>query len=189
MFTTFERDIDPKNLYFKLNNSFQITSIEHQSPTSKFAGLYAIYKNDICYYVGQSQNLASRICQHINGKYASAGRIEIFLAKANGFGDFHLRSKESRKSILESNENSLIRFLKPIENLMLPSVEFSIDDDALFVDLGESNITVVLEENYISTSKYSLIMLDDVKAMSDHNEYIIHMAKDIGFESARKEFC
>ena len=189
MFTTFERHIDPKDFYFKLNNSFQITSIEHQSPTFKFAGLYAIYKNNTCYYVGQSQNVASRICQHINGKYASADRVEIFLARANGFDDYHNRSKESRKKILESNENNLIKILKPIENLMLPSNEFSIDDNAMFTSFEEQDITVTLERNYVSTCKYNSILLDDVKAMSEHNAYIIHMVKDIGFELAEKEFC
>ena len=189
MFTTFERDIDPKDFYFKLNNSFQITSTEYQSPTVKFAGLYAIYKNNTCYYVGQSQNLASRICQHINGKYASADRVEIFLVRANGFDDFHARSKESRKVILESNESNLIKILKPIENLMLPNDDFSISDDAIFTSFDEQDITITLEKNYISTCKYNSILLDDVKALAEHNAYIIHMVKDIGFELAKKEFC
>ena len=77
MFTTFHKDLTSTQIYYKLNSSFQITLIEYQSSTLKFAGLYAIFKGDICYYVGQSQNLASRISQHITGKYNSCDRVSI----------------------------------------------------------------------------------------------------------------
>ena len=72
---------------------------------------------------------------------------------------------------------------------MLPNEDFAIGDDAVFAYLDEPNITVVLDENYISTSKYNSIILDDVKALAEHNAYIIHMAKDIGFDLTEKEFC
>jgi len=189
MFTTFERDIDPKNLYFKLNNSFQITSIEYQSPTVKFAGLYAIYKNDTCYYVGQSQNLASRVCNHINGKYSSADRIEIFLARANGFDDFHSRNKESRKVILENNERNLIKILNPIENLMLPNEDFSISDNAAFTDLEEPSISALLDEEHVTVHVGRHWQFYECKGVADHNRYVIDTVKMDGLESAEKELC
>tara|TARA_R110000850_G_scaffold24625_7_gene71918 strand:- start:260 stop:829 length:570 start_codon:yes stop_codon:yes gene_type:complete len=189
MFTSFERDIDPKNLYFKLNNSFQIISIEHQSPAVKFAGLYAIYKNDVCYYVGQSQNLASRVCQHINGKYSSVDRVEIFLARASGFNDFHSRSKESRKSILESNESNLIKILNPIENLMLPNEDFAIGDDAVFTDLEEPDISLVLDEQHVTVHQGRHWHFYECKGLENHNSYVIDTVKMDGLESAEKELC
>ena len=126
MLTKFYKVDEGKELYFKLNSSFQILNLECASPTYKFAGIYAIYKDDVCYYVGQSQNLASRISQHLMGKYENSTRIDCFFVVENGFDDFHDRSKESRKEILEYNESAFINKLKPIENLVRPSDDFEI---------------------------------------------------------------
>lgn len=126
MLTHFEKPEDSKELYFKLSNSFHLTMFEDRSSTSKFAGLYAIFKNDVCMYVGQSQNLASRLSQHLSGKYESADKVLIFSAISNGYSDFFDRSKEARKLILENNEKLLIKELQPIENLMLPDQDFDI---------------------------------------------------------------
>lgn len=127
MLTHFEKPEDSKELYFKLSNSFHLTMFEDRSSTSKFAGLYAIFKNDVCMYVGQSQNLASRLSQHLSGKYESADKVLIFSAISNGYDDFFDRTKDDRKWILENNEKLLIKELQPIENLMLPDDGYSLD--------------------------------------------------------------
>ena len=61
------QEFNQKVLYFKLNNTFNLqvdSELNH-----KFSGIYAIFKDDICLYVGQSSNLASRIATHLKGKY------------------------------------------------------------------------------------------------------------------------
>lgn len=136
MLTHFERPSESRELFFKLADSLHVTNFESRSGTSKFAGLYAIYKAGNCMYVGQSQNLASRISQHICGKYESADSLVIFMAVNNGFDDFYERSKDARKAILENNEKLLIKMLKPIENLDLPDQDFDIVDDQKFTMMG-----------------------------------------------------
>lgn len=132
MLTYFNRDLDSKQLYFKLSSSFQITNLEDQSDNLKFAGVYAIFKNNICYYVGQSQNLASRLSQHLTGRYESADNIKIYLAIPNGFTLFSEFDKESRKTILDNNEQKLINMLKPVENLITPGSDFSLPENQTF---------------------------------------------------------
>lgn len=148
MLTHFDKTDDSKELFFKLGNSFHITNYSDRSSTSKFAGLYAIYKNGNCMYVGQSQNLASRLSQHLTGKYESADMITVFMATDYGFNNFYDMDKDSRKSLLEDNEKILIKKLKPIENLMLPDQNFSIPESRLF-----SVLNFINDENF---NKYEL---------------------------------
>lgn len=145
MFTSFDAsEISDKELYCKLSSSFQIVNFEDQSANFRFAGLYAIFKNGICYYVGQSQNLASRICQHLSGKYKSADQILILTPQKNGFSDFFSRDKQTRKEILEYNESILIKKIRPIENLLTPSVD--VIDDQTFEYLINSESKEDLED-------------------------------------------
>ena len=132
MLTHFEKPEESKELYFKLSNSFHLTMFEDRSSTSRFAGLYAIFKNDVCMYVGQSQNLASRVSQHLSGKYSSADKVLIFSVVSNGFGGFFDFPKEDRKWVLENNEKLLIKELQPIENLMLPDDDYKLDEKHCF---------------------------------------------------------
>lgn len=155
-------DLDSKGLYFKLGNAFQLSDETYHSKQYKFAGLYAIYKNDVCLYVGQSQNLCSRISTHLTGRYASADRIDFFMAVANGFDDFYNRGKTARKNILETNELKLINELKPTENIIVDR-ELDCDDKQLFScirakhdeDEGEviyPNISAYLVKNYMTVA-------------------------------------
>ena len=132
MLTHFEKPEESKELYFKLSNSFHLTMFDDRSSNSKFAGLYAIYKNDVCMYVGQSQNLASRLSQHLSGKYESADKVLIFSAISNGFEGFFDFPKEDRRWVLENNEKLLIKELQPIENLMLPEDDYDLGEHHQF---------------------------------------------------------
>lgn len=139
MLTRFYKPEGSKELYFKLNSSFQIINSECASPTYKYAGIYAIFKGEICYYVGQSQNLASRISQHLTGKYETATRVDCFFVIENGFYDFYERSKGSKKLILENNELAFMQRLKPVENLITPEDDFKLSDAELFYCLEFNN--------------------------------------------------
>lgn len=203
MFTTFQKsELDSKQLYFKLNNSLQICSDENQSPTLKFAGLYAIFKDGVCYYVGQSQNLASRISQHITGKYSTADTIAIYFAKSNGFDDFYERGKEARKAILECNEMHLIKMFKPIENLITPDSDFHLpiekqfdwfkylesDDDCLI------NGAVLYRDASIFINDYEIAVCEDhypclseSPAIDQYNEEVIDNCGRYGVEVCHRE--
>lgn len=128
--------LNSKGLYFKLNNALQLADYTYCSKQYKFAGLYSIYKNNVCLYVGQSQNLCSRIATHLTGRYATADRIDLFTAVGNGFDDFYDRSKESRKGILERNELKLINELNPIENIIVDR-EIECTEMQLFESIAE----------------------------------------------------
>lgn len=127
MLSVFFRPQEPKHLYFNINNALHLGNPPF-SPTYKIAGLYAIYKADICYYVGQSKNLPSRIATHLTGKYESADRVDLFYIGENNFGGFYeKRTKSEQKNILENNENWLIQKLQPVENIYVQGFEGSSD--------------------------------------------------------------
>jgi hypothetical protein len=109
------KDFEQKVLYFKLNNALNM-NIDSEL-NLKFAGIYAIYKDNICLYVGHSKNLASRIATHIKGKYENFTDIYLWNIEEIGFPDFVERSLGSQESILTNSEKYLMTKLKPIENL------------------------------------------------------------------------
>lgn len=107
-------ELEQKDLYFKLK---QIFNIEKNDETSMY-GIYAIFKNGYCVYVGQSKNMASRIATHVFGKYKNADFVLIYNVEDLGFYDFHKRSSESMIKILNNCENYIISNLKPTENII-----------------------------------------------------------------------
>ena len=193
MLSIFDRSVDSKELYFKLNNSLQITSYDYQSNTFKFAGLYAIFKDGLCYYVGQSQNLSSRICQHLTGKYINADKVIIYFAVANGFGEFYHETKERRREILEHNEMALMTKLKPIENLITPSADFEEANDKLFsffedyedCDYG----TIFNNKNEIAVCYGQYPDTFSMYFLTHHNKKLLDDAEKYGFDIVRKEYC
>lgn len=199
MFTTFYRSdcADSKNLYFKLSNSLSICASEHQSDTFKFSGVYAIFKGDSCYYVGQSQNIASRLSHHISGKYSSCDKIKIFMPQPNGFCTFYSQPKESRKKILENNEMLLMSILKPVENLITPKSDFSLDERASFDSFItddddyflEPDATIHLDELYISVSASETVYFDELKCLSYYNSVVINATEEHGSAIAKEHFC
>lgn len=194
MLTRFPIPEDSKELYFKLSSSLQICSYEDCSPTLKLAGIYAIFKDDTCYYVGQSQNVASRLSQHLSGKYESADKVVVFPATENGFYDFYERSKEIRKSILEANEQAFMQLYKPLENLITPNSDFEIKDREKFDCLVDEDefydyrmITIYRSGGFydITTGVGSCEL--DGKAYAGHNLWIAEMVCHFGFEKMNNE--
>lgn len=193
MLARFEIPEDSKELYFKLSGALQICSYDNCSPTLKLAGIYAIFKNDVCYYVGQSQNLASRLSQHLTGKYKSADKVVVFPVVINGFSDFYERGKQSRRLILENNEFKFMEVFKPIENLITPGSDFEYNENGLFNCLdGEENLWSY-EEIEIHIGQFDVDVTTGVgafdltgNAYSDHNKIIAKLAIDLGDEEMKK---
>ncbi len=124
MLAVFNNDGESSSLYFKLNNSLHLLSPQ-SSATYKIAGVYAIYKGGVCYYVGQSKNIPSRIATHLSGKYENADRVKIFFAgETEGLADqdcnFYDWPKSEQADALEANEAVCISLFKPIENIKIP---------------------------------------------------------------------
>ena len=181
MLATFDRPGTSKHLYFNLNNSLHLANPMF-SPTYKVAGLYAIFKNDICYYVGQSKNIPSRLSTHLTGKYESCDLIKVYFVDEYGFEDFYERSKESQKNILENNEKYLIEKLKPIENIMVDS-DSKTPNDVVFTNFLEdeeshpsptANISIYVDKYYINVTTDSYIFSDEIdeRLKSLNREYI-----------------
>lgn len=144
--------ISQKSLYFKLNNVLNLWNESEENV--KITGIYAIYKDDICVYVGQSKNIASRLATHIKGKYSVATNIFIFDIKDIGFSDYEDRKPESKVSILNNCENWFISKLKPIENIIanmtfsLPSNQTpNIDCESFSISIDEFSIKIANNED------------------------------------------
>ena len=119
MLASFVVPEDSKSLYFYLSNSFNLSADVLRSRSYRHGGVYVIFKKSICYYVGQSLNLASRLSTHLTGKYSEADEVRLFLPGSNDFLDFYERSKQLQKEILENNECFAINHFVPIENIMV----------------------------------------------------------------------
>lgn len=153
-------DFSQKVLYFKLNNAFNM-DINHET-NIKIAGLYAIFKDNICLYVGQSKNLASRIATHIKGKYENFTDLYVWNIEEIGFGDFLNRDIKSRDLVLNNCEKWLISKLKPIENI-IADMNFKLDENkSPDIDLEDSSCITILNTNYsiIVTDSYSRTIED-----------------------------
>lgn len=116
MIAQFYKSEDQKELYFQISAAFKM---QNPSTDAKLAGVYAIYNSDTCLYVGQSQNIASRLATHLSGKFSECTHIDVYLIDADeeGYENFYERSANARKNILEYNEQCFIRLLSPIENI------------------------------------------------------------------------
>lgn len=112
MFSYFRKSKSQKELFFQLNSNMTIERTE-----KSIKGVYAIYKSDICLYVGQSSNIASRLATHLFGKYQDSDKIFIF--------------EQTDDEDLILNEKYCIQKLKPIENVMVNYDEI-IDIKCLF---------------------------------------------------------
>ena len=116
MFTYFRKSKSQKELFFQLNS---IMTIEK---ANKISGVYAIYKSDVCLYVGQSSNIASRLATHLCGRYADSDKIFIF--------------ENNNDEDLILNEKYMIQSLKPTDNILVDYDE-EIKTDSLFCYLQD----------------------------------------------------
>jgi len=130
MIASFDVPDSERHLYFLLNNTFHLHS-PLSSSTYKFAGLYSIHHDGKCRYVGQSQNLPSRLANHLSGHYSYADEFRVYFVPEYGFDDFFERTKASRKKILETNELKLIQHLKPVDNI-IANYDREIPEECLF---------------------------------------------------------
>jgi len=157
MFSFFHKNKEQKELFFQLDREFKKTY------DKKIAGVYAIYKSDICLYVGQSKNIASRIATHLNGKYKICSKILIFTI-------------EDESDDLIPLEKFLIQKLTPIENVLADFTE-KIEES----EIAEGCISYEIErakhyeidfnidnaaEFTIINDKYALLLMDS-EAASD----------------------
>ena len=143
------QDVDQKSLFFKISNALSLSSNE-KPINGKYEGLYAIYKDGSCYYVGYSQNLASRVATHIRGKYQSCDTIRLFIPSSCLFDRFYTLNKEGRKEVLLKNEKTLMSILKPIENL---NIDMDHKPDEKYC-IGFSEIEKLLSTDAINHESY-----------------------------------
>ena len=98
---------------------------------SSICGLYAIYRNNECLYVGMSRNLGKRLNDHIieSRRFLDFDKIVCFFAEARL--DHHEWSRDVESNAmftvsdtdmvtLFANENILIDLLQPTENIKRP---------------------------------------------------------------------
>ena len=116
MFAYFRKSKSQKELFFQLNSSIAIEKAD------KISGVYAIYKSDVCLYVGQSSNIPSRLATHLCGRYSDADKIFIF--------------ENANDEDLILNEKYIIQKLKPIDNILVDYDE-DIEIDSLFCFLQD----------------------------------------------------
>ena len=116
MFTYFRKSKSQKELFFLLFSSIAIEKAD------KISGVYAIYKSDVCLYVGQSSNIPSRLATHLCGRYADADKIFIF--------------ENANDEDLILNEKYIIQKLKPVDNILVDYDE-DIKTDSLFCYLQD----------------------------------------------------
>jgi hypothetical protein len=159
MLSVFQQPEDSKQLYFRLRSSFSLADCYICNDSGSISGVYAIFKNNVCYYVGQSGNVASRIATHFTGKYIECDEVRFFLPSEENFSDFYERDKPSQKEILLNNERHCISLFKPIENILVADHE-DIDDTYLFsmLQLGEDN----LPSFYILKNYDCITMIDEI---------------------------
>jgi hypothetical protein len=163
MISIFECERESKTLFFKLNNAFHLLDPESSS-TYKIAGIYAIYKNGVCHYVGQSKNLPSRLATHLCGKYKDADTVKIYFAgEIGGSYDypFYLWSKVDQSIYLDASEACCIAELEPIENIYIPEISNEDEDwiiepevESALIEIDETDFTVYRDPfNIVRASK------------------------------------
>lgn len=171
MIAQFQKSTDQKELYFQISAALKM---QYPSTDSRLAGIYAIYNGDTCLYVGQSQNLASRVATHLCSKFEQCTHIDLFLidSDSEGFSGFYSKSADAKKSILEYNEKCFIRLLHPIENInadhtFQPENRFTMTSlyEAIETDGDYPQPNIVLKN--VDCGDLSIISTEDVHDMSE----------------------
>ena len=141
-------EMSQKVLYFKLNNSFNMEIIKEEN--LKLAGIYAIFKDGICLYVGQSKNLASRIATHLKGKYENADYVCVWNIEHIGFSNFYYEDTINQSHILDNAEKFIMKELKPIENILIDFNFESEDDKTPLISFDDfSTYTIKIVDNVL----------------------------------------
>ena len=126
MFSYFKKSKQQKKLYFQIDTEFKKTEYED----GRVSGIYAIFKDDLCLYVGQSKNIASRIATHLSGKYKECSKILVF------------PTVDADDDLVEL-EKFVMKELEPIENIIIDFTEEL--DDSKF---AEGSIVYAIEHPF-----------------------------------------
>lgn len=174
MFCCIDRKDEQKELYFDLDRVFKI-SYEH-----KISGIYVLYKDNICLYVGQSKNIASRIATHLSGKYKNIDKILVF-------NDDEHYDDEDNVDVLDYSEKFAFKIFKPIENLLVDFTE-DIDTNCIIRKFYDFNSGYPLfntfeiflcESNIFISDDQIMLNLKENERMKKEIFYCISMAGKI----------
>ncbi len=163
-------ELEQKALYFKLNNAFNMSYATEEN--IKIVGIYAIYSNNTCLYVGQSKNIASRIATHLRGKYQNSTDIYIWDIEELGFADFKKRDQKSREQILNNAEKHIMSILKPIDNIDIDmDIKIKEDEQPVFKIDNNSTFSVHIDSEYLKICDDSLMFLVEIGVSIDFLHY------------------
>lgn len=154
MFSYFKKSKKQKELYFQLDYEFKKTEYEE-----KLSGIYAIFKDDICLYVGQSKNMSSRIATHLSGKYKDSSRILIFPTIDN-------------QDDLVALEKYTMQLFQPIENILIDFSE-SINKE----DFAEGSIVYELDRCDCFNEEFNILRASEFTIIN--NSIDIFISNDI----------
>ena len=150
MFSLFKKERDQKKLYFQLDAEFKKAHGD-----AKAQGIYAIFKDDLCLYVGQSKNIASRLATHLSGKYKQCSKILVF-------------STYDPEDDLLPLEKFAMQKLQPIENVL---VDFT--EDIKIEDLAEGEIVYMMDYCKSSNTKFDIKSAADITILNFKYEIFI----------------
>ena len=168
-------ELEQKVLYYKLNSIFNLENED----VEKFAGIYAIFKDNVCLYVGQSFNLASRLATHLRGKYQEADYIYIWDIQQFTDSDLQKLKKDKQKHFLDECEKLVMSALKPIENIDIDMDYVSEVEDIDIMDLDPSMLIKIKKP-------FTLIITNEIDTISELWSFFIALKYKIYFEGAIK---
>ena len=178
-------ELEQKALYFKLNNAFNMSYTTEEN--IKIVGIYAIYSNNTCLYVGQSKNIASRIATHLRGKYQNSTDIYIWDIEELGFSDFKKRSQKSREQILNNAEKYIMSILKPIDNIDIDmDIKIKEDEKPTFKIDDNSTFSMHIAYECLKICNDSLSFLEEIGVSIDflhHQDKIDTETREIVLKS------
>jgi len=181
MLSVFSRyDLNQKQLFYALKSSFSLCDDERLRIST--AGVYAIFSDKVCVYVGQSKNLPSRIATHLYGKYKNATTIEVYTMVNNGFSNFNEKLLEHKDYILLQNELALIKLYKPIDNIIVdldavPNSESVINTiDVFSGDEQDILISINFDDVAISDTTLNEFDVDLIPSLSSNIESQLDIA-------------
>lgn len=171
-------ELEQKALYFKLNNAFNMNYATEEN--IKIVGIYAIYSNNTCLYVGQSKNIASRIATHLRGKYQNSTDIYIWDIEELGFADFKKRDQKSREQILNNAEKYIMSILKPIDNIDIDmDIKIKEDEKPIFELDNNSTFSMHIDSEYLKICNDGLIFAEEIGICID----LLHYQEKIDTET------
>ena len=140
MFSYFKKSKNQKKLYFQIDSEFKKSDYED----NKIPGIYAIFKDDLCLYVGQSKNIASRIATHLSGKYKECSKILIYPTVDPD--DDLIELEKFVMQELEPTENLLIDFTEKLDHSLFAegTIMYAIENPHHTFDiLQDSEFTII----------------------------------------------